>query len=188
MIPSLNGALYKFDGETIEPIPITVDHLLSSSFKFSDDLVISGGKETRTYGISSRTGKVLYECSMHNCKNATEIDEDDVEMHGPPRASTIEEDLEHDPLIDDVVIVRRQTQTVRALEPRTGGERWNFSVSNHELELLKPRECHQRDHTEQDKMLWDLELKVIVPEGIICAVSKEAPNVILWQYKVSKFC
>lgn len=42
MIPSLSGALYKFDGETVEPIPINADNLLSSSFKFSDDLVISG--------------------------------------------------------------------------------------------------------------------------------------------------
>lgn len=42
MIPSLNGGLYKFDGETIEQIPVTADHLLSSSFKFSEDLVISG--------------------------------------------------------------------------------------------------------------------------------------------------
>lgn len=44
MIPSLSGSLYKFDGEGVEPIPINVDDLLSSSFKFSDDLVISGMK------------------------------------------------------------------------------------------------------------------------------------------------
>lgn len=42
MIPSLSGSLYKFDGETVEPVPVNADHLLSSSFKFSDDLVISG--------------------------------------------------------------------------------------------------------------------------------------------------
>lgn len=42
MIPSLSGGLYQFDGESIEPIPITADNLLSSSFKFSDDLIISG--------------------------------------------------------------------------------------------------------------------------------------------------
>lgn len=42
MIPSLSGGLYKFDRESIEPIPVTADQLLSASFKFSDDLVISG--------------------------------------------------------------------------------------------------------------------------------------------------
>lgn len=65
LIPSLSGGLYKFDGDSLEVIPITADELLKSSFKFSDDLVISGGKETRSYGVSSRTGKVTYECSMH---------------------------------------------------------------------------------------------------------------------------
>lgn len=50
MIPSLSGSLYKFDGETVEPIPVNADHLLSSSFKFSDDLVISGN----TIGILLR--------------------------------------------------------------------------------------------------------------------------------------
>lgn len=42
MIPSLYGGLYKFDGDDLEQIPVTADHLLSSSYKFSDDLVISG--------------------------------------------------------------------------------------------------------------------------------------------------
>lgn len=42
MIPSLSGSIYKFDGETVEPIPISADNLLSSSYKYSDDLVISG--------------------------------------------------------------------------------------------------------------------------------------------------
>lgn len=42
MIPSLSGSIYKFDGETVEPIPISAEHLLSSSYKYSDDLVISG--------------------------------------------------------------------------------------------------------------------------------------------------
>lgn len=42
MIPSLSGALYKFNGEHIEAVPITADNLLKSSFRYSDELVISG--------------------------------------------------------------------------------------------------------------------------------------------------
>jgi translation initiation factor 2-alpha kinase 3 len=42
MIPSLSGGLYKFNGDDIEPIPITAENLLKSSFRYSDDLVISG--------------------------------------------------------------------------------------------------------------------------------------------------
>ena len=54
----MDGALYEFDGEGIEALPFTADTLLSSSFKFSDDSVVVGGKETITYGVSSKTGKV----------------------------------------------------------------------------------------------------------------------------------
>ena len=31
------------------------------------------------------------------------------------------------------MIVKRETQVVRAVEPRTGSEKWNFSVSTHHL-------------------------------------------------------
>ena len=53
LIPSLNGGLYKFDGDNLEPVPVSTDRLLRSSFRYSDDLVFSGGKETRSYGIIS---------------------------------------------------------------------------------------------------------------------------------------
>lgn len=53
MIPSLYGGLYKFDGDDLEQIPVTADHLLSSSYKFSDDLVISG-KQTKYMFFSSK--------------------------------------------------------------------------------------------------------------------------------------
>ena len=35
--------------------------------------------------------------------------------------------------LEDIVIVKRETQVVRAVEPRTGSEKWNFSVSTHHL-------------------------------------------------------
>lgn len=194
MIPSLSGGIYKFDGESIDPIPITTDNLLSSSAKFSDDLVISGGKETRTYGVSARTGKMLYECSMHGCTNSTELEgnatvtieddeesNDDDEEHSSPRYMA-----EHDPLVDDVIVVRRQTQTVRAVETRTGIERWNFSVGQHELDLIRSDECHDRKFSDMDMAILDLDIKVIVPEGVVCAFSKQAPSVMLWKYKVGK--
>lgn len=42
IIPSLAGNLYKFNGDTIDPIPVTADNLLTASFQYSDDLVIVG--------------------------------------------------------------------------------------------------------------------------------------------------
>ena len=58
LIPSLDGALYQFDGENVEALPFTADTLLSSSFKFTDDSTIVGGKEASTFGIDPATGKV----------------------------------------------------------------------------------------------------------------------------------
>ena len=42
LIPSLDGGLYKFDGEAIEPIPISADSLLHGTYKSADDLLITG--------------------------------------------------------------------------------------------------------------------------------------------------
>lgn len=50
LIPSLNGGLYKFDGENLETLPITTDQLLHSSYRYSNDLIFSGGKEVHSYG------------------------------------------------------------------------------------------------------------------------------------------
>ena len=50
--------MYEFDGGGIEALPFTADTLLTSSFKFSEDYVVVGGKETITYGVNSKNGQV----------------------------------------------------------------------------------------------------------------------------------
>lgn len=102
IIPSLSGGLYKFDGSYIDAIPITAESLLKSSFRYSDDLVIAGGLEVRTYGVTLHTGVSLYECSALNCKNMT----DSIDSS------------------EDIAVIERSTRTVRAIEPRTGIERF----------------------------------------------------------------
>uniref|UniRef100_A0A7G3AH67 non-specific serine/threonine protein kinase n=1 Tax=Lutzomyia longipalpis TaxID=7200 RepID=A0A7G3AH67_LUTLO len=167
MIPSLSGSLYQFDGQTIESIPITADQLLTASFKFSNDVVISGGKEIRSYGISMRSGQVVYECSIGGCQNRTDaLDEGVADLH--------------DPLLDDIIVLRRQTQTVRAVDPRTGGERWNFSVGHHEMDIARSENCHLDTEADTDP---GYEIKLVVPEGLVCAISKSSPNTILWKHK-----
>uniref|UniRef100_A0A182Q1T6 non-specific serine/threonine protein kinase n=1 Tax=Anopheles farauti TaxID=69004 RepID=A0A182Q1T6_9DIPT len=186
MIPSLGGSLYKFDGDSIEPIPFSAEDLLKSSFKFSDDLVISGGKETRSYGVSMQTGQLIYICTMQGCKNATELAMESSEhgKYGPPeddrRSATL------DPLQEDVLVIRRQTQTVRAVESRTGSERWNFSIGHHEVEKMSNEDCRGgKERREVDPVMLDLDLRVIIPEGVICAVRKSAPGEIVWRHKFS---
>lgn len=121
----------------------------------------------------------MYECSVHGCKDTVE-NNNELDPYG---ARFEIEDEKHDPHKDDVIIIRRETQTVRAVEAMSGGERWNFSVGTHQLELIKSGDCHNRPYSDHDQHLLDLELKVIVPEGIVCAVHKHTPNVILWQYQ-----
>lgn len=206
MIPSLSGGIYKFDGDSIDPIPITAEHLLSSSAKFSDDLVISGGKETRNYGVSVRTGQLLYECSINGCINSTsdqsaindKIEElphdEDEEFNGEQQQQQQHDEqlrdengyiIPHDSLLDDVLVVRRETQTVRAVESRTGLERWNFSVGQHELDVMRAADCHLEARNDMEMAVLDVDIRVVVPEGIICAFSKSNPHVLLWKHKVS---
>lgn len=65
-------------------------------------------------------------------------------------------------------------------------ERWNFSVGNHELDILtRDDDCHQQNHNNNNNNfvdLSDIELRVVVPEGLICAYSKSTASV-LWQRK-----
>lgn len=126
---------------------------------------------------------------MRGCINNTDIEANErMENELPSDAGRSPLDSAASPptIDDEVIIVRRKTQTVRAIEARTGEERWNFSVGQHELESIKSSDdCHSSAANENDvnEFLTNLDLKVIVPDGLICAVRKNAPSVVLWKYK-----
>lgn len=158
--------------------------LWDNRFCFNNfNFIHSGGKETISYGVSANSGRVIYECSMRGCINNTNIESSNGESNNEIPSYDDEDEATVD---DEVIIVRRQTQTVRGIEPRTGEERWNFSVGHHELESVNSHsDCHSsfRKRTEILELMKDVELKVIVPEGLICAVRKNAPHTILWKTK-----
>ncbi|XP_076248743.1 eukaryotic translation initiation factor 2-alpha kinase isoform X2 [Calliopsis andreniformis] len=158
LIPSLNGGLYKFDGENLEAVPVSASELLHSSFRYSDDLVFSGGREVKSYGVSSVTGKILYECGINGCTNNT-VGEGYIDQ--------------------EVLIIQRYQQTVRAVEPRTGIERWNFSVGQHDLILVPQSDCRNKFASH----VADIDIKVVIPDGLIWAVNRNNPKDKLWQYK-----
>lgn len=64
---------------------------------------IKGGKISRTYGVDMNTGQLLYECDMAQCNNITSNSVTSID--------------------GNILILQRQTQTVRASEPRSGIER-----------------------------------------------------------------
>ncbi|KRT78131.1 hypothetical protein AMK59_8538, partial [Oryctes borbonicus] len=155
LIPSLTGGLYKFNGKTIDAIPISADSLLKSSFFYSPDLVIAGGKEVRTYGIGIHSGHLFYTCSLLGCQNETNFEGE----------------------IDNVLIIERNTLTVRAHEPRTGNERWNFSVGHHNIRIPSVS-CFNIDN-----MIINFNVTAVLPEGLILATKLEDENQLLWKYK-----
>jgi len=57
-IPALDGGLYRYDGESIHPVPLSADKLLSASHKMSEDTMMVGGKDIVSYGLDPQTGQV----------------------------------------------------------------------------------------------------------------------------------
>ena len=101
-----------------------------------------------------------------------------------PSGETLEPNDNND--LDDIIIVKRETQVVRAVEPRTGTEKWNFSVSTHHVTYQPGLEelCNETDDEpalEQDEDSSFGDLKAVVPEGIICKVDKQKPDEIIWK-------
>lgn len=155
IIPSLSGSLYRFDGVSIDPVTITAGTLLRSSLKYSDDLVIAGGLEVRTYGVAFRTGKLFYTCSSANCINTTNSGGD----------------------LDDILLIEKTTQTVRAVEARSGYERWNFSVATHNIKLP------QVGCSDPNVNLFSWNITAVVPDGILIANSAHGMIHDNWQYQ-----
>jgi len=175
LIPSLTGRLYKFDGEVVQQIPMDVDTLLGSSQKMQENIVITGGKETRTYGINAKTGEVLYECSMSECSKY------------------------QDTSTEDIFVVQCNTKTVRAHTPKSGDQKWNFSVSLHDVSFYPGQDpCNEEEdveETDNDNITLD-NIKTVVPEGIVCSTRDDlslkwkrkfsAPIVDMWRLSADK--
>lgn len=184
IIPSLDGALFQWDRdrESMETVPFTVESLLESSYKFGDDVVLVGGKSLTTYGLSACSGKVRYICSALGCR---QWDSDEMEQE------------------EDILLVQRTQKTVRAVGPRSGNEKWNFSVGHFELRYIpdmetragfiestfKPNENTEEskiisDVEEQEAAIMDIVIKVSVADWKVMAFSKKGGH-LEWEYQ---FC
>ncbi|XP_052269812.1 eukaryotic translation initiation factor 2-alpha kinase-like isoform X4 [Dreissena polymorpha] len=177
-IPSLDGGLYRYDGESIHPVPLTADKLLSSSHKMSEDTMMVGGKDLVTLGLDPLTGQMRYKCGVKGCH-------------------TFGDDVGRE---DDLLIVTRQTQTVRAVDSRTGSEKWNYSVGQHEVAFMKGHHKvidHHDDETERDEVTCSVDdedtadtmdmfsgtVKIVVPDGMVVGVSPDNFQSVAWTYK-----
>ncbi|XP_054978596.1 eukaryotic translation initiation factor 2-alpha kinase 3 isoform X1 [Sorex araneus] len=183
IIPSLDGDLFQWDRdrESMETVPFTVESLLESSYKFGDDVVLVGGKSLTTYGLSAYSGKVRYICSALGCR---QWDNDEMEQ-------------------EDILLLQRTQKTVRAVGPRSGNEKWNFSVGHFELRYipdvetragfiestLKPSGDKEEskiisDVEEQEAAMMDTVIKVSVTDWKVMAFNKKGGH-LEWEYQ---FC
>nr|XP_018915176.1 PREDICTED: eukaryotic translation initiation factor 2-alpha kinase-like [Bemisia tabaci] len=163
VIPSLSGSLYKYNGKNVEPIPVAVSSLLKSSYQYTDRY--SGSEESRQMGVVADTGELLYECSADRCGNYT---------------------YSGNQTLVDILEIRRFTQTVRGFKPRSGEERWNFSVAQIDIKLLPDpsgtTQCILED-TITENSTDNFHFKAVVPEGIVCAVNKVNSEELLWKHQ-----
>ncbi|XP_053629408.2 eukaryotic translation initiation factor 2-alpha kinase 3 isoform X2 [Cherax quadricarinatus] len=158
LIPSLDGGIFRFDGEGVEALPVTADTLLHSSFKFNADTIFTGGKATEVWGMAASSGRVIYVCNSLGCK----------------RQRTASKP-------SNILVVRRVTQTVRAVDPKSGDERWNFSVGEHELNLAGGGcESVSTKETPTDFLPT---LHFVVPDGTIMGM--DAKGRLIWQQKLT---
>ncbi|XP_062065813.1 eukaryotic translation initiation factor 2-alpha kinase 3 [Lepus europaeus] len=184
IIPSLDGDLFQWDRdrESMETVPFTVESLLESSYKFGDDVVLVGGKSLSTYGLGAYSGKVRYICSALGCRR---WDSDEMEEE------------------EDILLLQRTQKTVRAVGPRSGNEKWNFSVGHFELRYIPDMETRAgfiestfkpRGNKEESKIISDVEeqeaatmdavIKVSVADWKVMAFSKKGGH-LEWEYQ---FC
>ncbi|XP_068436578.1 eukaryotic translation initiation factor 2-alpha kinase 3 [Clinocottus analis] len=192
VIPSLDGALFQWnrDRESMEAVPFSVESLLDSSYRIGEDTVLVGGKSLTTYGLGAYSGKLRYICSAVGCSRWGE------------------EEME----AEDVLLLQRTQKTVRAIRPRSGMEKWNFSVGNFELKLLpdtqsginylegdvatgdawsesqrvivdEPKEGGQTENRQKQNL--DLVIKVSVPDWKVMAFSTAPDGQLVWE---RQFC
>ncbi|OQV24909.1 Eukaryotic translation initiation factor 2-alpha kinase 3 [Hypsibius exemplaris] len=169
LIPSLDGNLFSFNGDRIEPLPVSADSLLSSSFKISEDSVISGAKETKIYGLDAHSGKVRYACAAGGC-------------------TTLEEEVDAGPADNhrhqDTLVVRRLSQTVRAFDIHRGSENWNFSVGSLDLTMASSQRHLTSRHDCSFFPASDMSFRFEIATGTIRALSTSGGHQELWHHQL----
>ncbi|PVD30201.1 hypothetical protein C0Q70_09463 [Pomacea canaliculata] len=180
----IRWGMFQYDGETIEELPMTAESLLSSSVRVTENSVMVGGKEIQSYGVDLNTGKILYSCSTEGCNR---VRKNEVNAAG-----------------QDLLVITRNTQTVRAVDIHSGSEKWNFSVGQHELLFVggvqKEKPQIDVDGSESDITIATCEsseeelkfeeeeqmkryLKFMVPDGKVIGLNPNDPSHISWQHK-----
>jgi translation initiation factor 2-alpha kinase 3 len=165
LIPSLDGSIFHWVGDRLEPLPFTAESLLSPPFQLRDGTLLVGSRDILVARLYRDTGKVIYLCSASGCH----LD------FGESSSKSL----------SDVLSVRRIQQTVRAIEGRTGLERWNFTVGQYELSLSEGEGVEANTYDYVCSLgPEDWELQIMASEGVITAIHSEDRQE-LWSHQFS---
>ncbi|CAB3401130.1 unnamed protein product [Caenorhabditis bovis] len=142
LMPTLDGRLFSYAHQSnlIEPLPITTESLLESTVRLGRDAV-AGGKSVTTTGINVVTGEIRYKCSPDSCAN---------EQQGYSEYPTL--------------LVKRISNSIRAMDSLEGTERWNLSTAELNLSLAGIGMTHLN--------LPKAKFLLRPPEGIITATTR----------------
>lgn len=197
LIPSLDGALYQFDGEKVEAIPMSAESLLSSTYRLSDDSMIVGSKELQNFGLDLLSGEIQFSCSSEGCTSA----------YGEAKEGSVNG--------NNILVLTRSTHVIRSVDMKYGNEKWNFSVGQHQVSLPTKTKASQlvddeednidnadektgnynipffsatkEDCTSEEMFPEDIDyenfLRLIVPEGRVVALSKADSSQVSWEHK-----
>ncbi|GFS15480.1 eukaryotic translation initiation factor 2-alpha kinase [Elysia marginata] len=194
LIPSLDGALYQYDGEKVEAIPMSAETLLSSTYRLSDDSMVVGSKDIKNFGVDIKSGQLIFHCGSEGCHRSKGKAEDGI-VDG-----------------DNVLVITRNTQVVRSVDVKSGHEKWNFSVGQHEIRLPPAAKTSQidddvddvdGDEINDDERIpiftsfkqcayeetfaadadYENFLRLVVPEGRVVSLDKEDSSLVSWEHK-----
>ncbi|XP_065071715.1 eukaryotic translation initiation factor 2-alpha kinase 3-like [Rhopilema esculentum] len=159
-VPSLSGGIFQIEKDKIEAVPFSADILLGKFQKLPDGTDIVGGKDIKSFGIDAETGNVLYECNINGCKPVAN------RWHLSER---------------DIFVIRRTQKVVRAVDLKTGEERWNFSVGNFDVSYLDSP-GHQQS-CEKYSENSNLKMKFNVAKGLLEAFRQNSETDVEWSFR-----
>lgn len=177
IVPSLDGNLFVHNGRTIKQTQFSTEKLLKNSLKFSENVLLVGGQENKIIGLNLQDGSVAYECGFKGCSQVENI------------------------TYDNVILLKKTSQSVRAINSLSGKEEWHFVVNDPQLVNIGNEHCSS---IEQDESPHYVDFKVIVPSGFIHSsvyvldpfavkqlhkewnIKFDSPIVNMWHYEAGK--
>lgn len=143
VLPSLDGSLYLYYGDTIVRSHFSAEKLLKSSHMIGKNILLVGGEESKVISYNLDTGDVIYDCGSSGCKNNY--------SNG-----------------DNIILLKKKSQSVRAINVLNGQEEWHFVVDDPQVIKISNDQCHS--NKDNSGSAYSIAFKIMVPDGYISTI------------------